>query len=68
MIIRPIQPLHRTANNSPKDKSKPIPKINHTDEILELLDGIAWTLDNINKPNDMIKSKLDLIRYHLQNI
>ena len=68
MMIQPIHSLHKTTNNSPRDKPKSIPNINHKDEILDILDGIVWTLDNINKPNDRIKSKVDRIKYHLQNI
>lgn len=68
MMIQPIHRLHKTTNNSPKDNSKSTPKINHKNEILELLNGIVWDLNNIHEPNDRVKSKLDLIRYHLERI
>ena len=67
-MIKPIHQLHKTTNNLHKDKSKPIPKLNHRNEILEILNGIEWDLDNIREPKDRIKSKLELIRYHLENI
>ena len=67
-MIQPIYSLHKTTNNLHKDKSKPIPKLNHKNEILDILDGIEFDLDNIREPKDRIKSKLELIRYHLQNI
>ena len=67
-MIQPIHQLHKTTNNSPKDNSKPIPKINHKSEILEILDGIEFDLDNIREPKDRIKSKLELIRYHLERM
>ena len=67
-MIQPIHQLHKTTNNSPKDKSKPIPKLNHRNEILELLNGIEFDLDNVREPEDRIKSKVDKIRYHLENI
>ena len=67
-MIQPIYQLHKTTNNLHKDKSKPIPKLNHKNEILDILDGIEFDLDNIREPKDRIKSKLELIRYHLQNI
>ena len=67
-MIQPIHQLHKMTNNSPKDNSKSIPKTNHKNEILELLNGISWDLDNIHEPEDRIKSKLDLIRYHLERM
>jgi hypothetical protein len=35
---------------------------------VEILDGIEWDLDNVREPDDRIKSKVDLIRYHLERI
>lgn len=67
-MIQPVHSLHKTTNNLSKDKTKPIPKLDHKNEILDILNGIEWDLENIREPNDRIKSKLELIRYHLQNI
>ena len=67
-MIQPIHSLHKTTNNLQNNKYKPIPKLDHKNEIFELLEGIELDLDNIYEPNDRIKSKLDLIKYHLQNI
>lgn len=67
-MIQPIHSLHKMTNNLHKDNSKSIPKMNYKNEILEILNGIEFDLDNIKKPNGRIKSKLDLIKYHLQNI
>ena len=67
-MIQPIHSLHKTTNNLHKDKSKPIPKLNHKSEILEILDGIEWDLANVREPEDRIKSKVDRIRYHLERI
>jgi len=67
-MIQPIHSLHRTMNNLHKDNINTDVAINHTEEILELLDDIVWDLDNIREPNNRIKSKLDLMRYHLERI
>ena len=67
-MIQPIHQLHKTNNNLPKDKSKPVLKINHKNEILDILDGIEFDLDNICEPKERIKSKLDLIRFHLERM
>ena len=67
-LIQPIHSLHKTTNNLHKDNINPNVTINHTEEILELLDGINFDLDSIRNPNDRIKSKVELIRYHLKNI
>ena len=67
-MINPIHSLHKTTNNPLKDKSKSIPNINHKNEILSILDGIIFDLDNIREPNDRIKSKVDLIKFHLERM
>ena len=67
-MIKPIHSLHKTTNNSPKQSDKVYPSINHKWAIMEILDGIEWDLANVREPEDRIKSKVDRIRYHLENI
>ena len=67
-MIQPIHSLHKTMNNSPKQPEQVYPSINHKFAIMEILDGIEWDLDNVREPDDRIKSKVDLIRYHLERI
>ena len=67
-MIQPIHQLHKTTNNSPKEKEQIYHSINHKFAILEILDGIEWDLKNVREPEYRIKSKVDRIKYHLQNI